>query len=234
VGFAVPSDIARNVMQSLVAYGRVNRGYLGMGIQDVTSSLAGEFKVKDASGALVADVVSDSPADKAGFKNGDVVVEFNGKKITDSRHLRLEVADTKPDTTVPVEILRNGGKQTLKVTVAAPPGAEEVARNTPAASDDNGTLNGVGVSDLDQQVRAQFNIPKHVNGAVITQVDPASASADAGLKPGDVIQEINHHPVKGADDAVNLTANPSEKRTLLRVWANGGSHYVVVDESKAG
>jgi serine protease Do len=86
---------------------------------------------------------------------------------------------------------------------------------------------------MDPEARAQFNIPKSVTGAVITQVDPSSASADAGLKPGDVIEEINHHAVKNADDAVNLTSNTSDKRTLLRVWADGGSHYIVVDESKA-
>jgi serine protease Do len=82
-------------------------------------------------------------------------------------------------------------------------------------------------------VRGQFNIPKSVTGAVITQVDPASPSADAGLKPGVVIEEINHHPVKSADDAVSLTEKPGNKKTLLRVWADGGSHYIVVDESKA-
>jgi len=88
------------------------------------------------------------------------------------------------------------------------------------------------VTDLDQQARSQFNIPKTVSGAIITEVNPSSASADAGLKPGDVIEEINHHAVKDANDAVSLTESPTDKRTLLRVWANGGSHYVVVDESK--
>ena len=234
VGFAVPSDTARNVMQSLIAYGHVTRGYLGVKIQNVTPALADEFKLKENAGALVSDVTADSPAEKAGFKKGDVVAGFNGKKVADSRHLKLVVADTKPGSTVPVEILRNGEKQTLKVTVKALPGSDELAKNNnDNNSGDTGTLNGVGVADVDTQVRSQFNIPKNVNGAVITEVDPSSASADAGLKPGDVIEEINHHPVKGADDAVNLTSNStSDKRTLLRVWADGGSYYVVVDESK--
>ena len=233
VGFAVPSDLARNVMHNLIAYGHVTRGYLGVSIQNVTPVLAEEFKLKTAEGALVSEVQADSPAARAGFKDGDVVLEFNGRKVTDSLHLRLAVADTKPGSSVPVEVLRNGKKETLKATVQQLPGSEQLAGNEPGSSKDTGTLNGVGVADVDPQLRSEFNIPKNVNGAVITQVDPSSASADAGLKPGDVIEEINHQAVKGADDAVNLTSNPSDKRTLLRVWANGGSHYVVVDESKS-
>jgi len=89
------------------------------------------------------------------------------------------------------------------------------------------------VADVDEQVRSQYNIPKNVNGAVITQVDPGSASAEAGLKPGEVIEEINHQAVKDAGEAVKLTEHPADKHTLLRIWADGGSHYVVVDESKA-
>jgi serine protease Do len=233
VGFAIPSDLARDVMQSLIAYGHVTRGYLGVSIQDVTPELADEFHLKDMHGALVSDVLPDSPAAKAGFKDGDVVMDFNGKKVADRRHLQLVVADTQPGSTVPVEILRNGDKQTLNVTVKTLPGTEQLAENNASNDNDTGTLNGVGVADLDQQVRGQFNIPKSVTGAVITQVDPASPSADAGLKPGVVIEEINHHPVKSADDAVSLTEKPGNKKTLLRVWADGGSHYIVVDESKA-
>jgi len=234
MGFAIPSGLASHVMTSLIAYGHVTRGYLGVQIQNVTPALADEFKLKENAGAIVSDVVPESAAAKAGFKEGDVVVSFNGKKVADSRHLQLAVADTQPGSTVPVEVLRNGEKQTLNVTVKPLPNKDQLANNTSNHSNDDGTLNGVGVGDVDAQARNQFNIPKNVTGAVITQVDPASASADAGLKPGDVIQEINHHPVKTADDAVNLTSNTTDKRTLLRVWSEGGSHYVVVDESKAG
>jgi len=234
VGFAVPSDIARNVMQSLVAYGHVTRGHLGVMIQNVTPELADQFKLKNAHGALISEVTPESPASKAGLQDGDVVVDYDGKKIVDSHHLQMAVADTKPGTTVPMTVLRNGEKETYKVTVKQLPGKEQLASNNSDNGNDSGTLNGVGVADLDQQARSQFNIPKNVNGAVITQVDPSSASADVGLKPGDVIQEINHHPVKSADDAVNLTSNTSDKKTLLRIWADGGSHYVVVDESQAG
>jgi serine protease Do len=232
VGFAVPSNSARSVMESLIAHGRVTRGYLGVMIQNVTPALADEFKLKDTKGALIGDVVENGPAAKAGFKPGDVVVEFDGKTVTDSRHLQLTVAETSPGSTVPVEILRNGEKKTLQVAIKQLPGTEETAANNSENGGDTGTLNGVAVGDLDQQARQEYNIPKDIQGAVVTGIEPGSPSAEAGLKPGDVIQDINHHAVKSADDAVKLTENINSKKTLLRVWQNGGSHYIVVDESK--
>jgi serine protease Do len=151
VGFAIPSDLARNVMESLVQYGHVTRGYLGAMIQDVTPDLASEFNLKNSGGALIGEVVPNGPADQAGFKDGDVVVKFNGEEVTDSRNLRLDVASVKPDTKVPVEIIRNGEQKTLEVTVKQQPGTDQLAEN--GSSSDTGTLNGVGVGDLDQQAR---------------------------------------------------------------------------------
>jgi len=233
IGFAIPSDLARNVMDSLINYGHVTRGYLGVMIQDVTPALAKEFRLKESTGALVGDVVPKGPADKAGLKNGDVVLEYNGKKVPDSRRLRLAVGETKPGTTVPVKILREGATKTLEVTVQQLPGSEQLAQNNTSNSNDNGTLNGVTVNDLDQQTRQELKVPDSVKGAVITEVQPDSPAAEAGLKQGDIIQEINRHPVKTAEEAVRLTENTKDKVTLLRIWSNGGSHYVVVDESKA-
>jgi serine protease Do len=233
IGFAVPSDLARNVMDSLIKYGRVTRGYLGVMIQDITPSLAKEFKLKDTTGALVGDVVADGPAAKAGLKDGDVVVEYNGKQVSDSRRLRLAVGETKPGTTVPVKILRDGATKTLQVTVKPLPGSEEVAQVSTTNTEDTGTLNGVGVSDLDRQTRQELKVPEHIKGAVITEVQPDSPAAEAGLKQGDIILEINRQPVKTANEAVRMTEHPKDKITLLRVWSNGGSRYVVVDESKA-
>lgn len=232
VGFAIPSDLARKVMKSLVKYGEVTRGYMGVMIQDVTPTLAKEFKLKNSTGALIGDVVQDGPAAKAGMKDGDVVMEFNGKPVPDSRHLKLTVAETNPGSTIPVKIWRDGTTKTLEVTVKQLPGTKELAKNGNDGSRDSGTLNGVAVSNLDTQTRQQFNVPEKVKGAVITEVDPNSAAAEAGLKPGEVIEEINRHPVDTADDAVKLTENTTDKHTLVRVWDNGGSHYVVVDESR--
>ena len=234
IGFAIPSDLARKVMDSLVKYGQVTRGYLGVMIQDLTPALAKEFMLKETTGALVGDVVPKGPADKAGFKDGDVVLEYNGKKVADSRRLRLAVGETKPGTTVPVKILRDGATRTLQVTVQQLPGSEQLAQKNSPNGNDNGTLNGVAVSDLDQQARQELKVPDSVKGVVITEVQPDSPAAEAGLKQGDVIQEINRRPVKTAEEAVRLTENTKDKVTLLRIWSNGGSHYVVVDESKVG
>ncbi len=234
VGFAIPSDLARNVMDSLVKYGKVTRGYLGVWIQNVTPALAKEFKVKESAGALVSDVKPDGPAGKAGLKDGDVIVEFNGKSVPDSEHLKLQVAETKPGTTVPLKIIRDGQSKSLDVTVKELPGTEQLASNGTSNSSDNGTLNGVTVSDLDAQAREQIHAPADLKGALVTQVDPTSPAAQAGLQQGDVIESINHHPVKSAKDAVRLTENAKDKHTLLHVWNNGSSHYVVVDESKVG
>ena len=233
IGFAIPVNLARDEMQSLIKDGHVTRGYMGVMIQDLTPALAKEFKLKDATGALIGDVTPKGPADKAGLKSGDLLVEFNGKKVADSRHLKLEVARTQPGETVPVKILRDGTAKTLEVTVKTMPGTESVAKND-KSSDDTGTLNGVGVTDLDEQAREQLKVPETIKGAVVSEVKPDSAAAEAGLKPGDIIQEINRKPVKTAEEAVRLTENPSDKTTLLRVWREGGSRFVVVDESKAG
>ena len=234
IGFAIPSDLARSVMTSLVEYGHVTRGYLGVMIQDVTPSLAKEFNLKQNTGALVGDVLPNGPAEKSGLKDGDVVLQFNGKKVPTGRDLKLTVAETKPGTKVPVEIMRNGSTKTIEVTVGQLPGPQNLAQNNGGNKQDTGTLQGVGVSDLNGQARQQFKIPETVQGAIVTQVQPNSAASQAGLKPGDVIESINRHPVKDAEQAVQLTENAKDKHTLLRVWSDGGSHYVVVDESQTG
>jgi len=239
IGFAIPVNLARDVMEGLVKDGRVARGYLGVAIQDLNPTLAKEFKIKDASGVLVGDVTPGSPAEKAGIHDGDVILEFNGRKMGDSRQLKLEVARTKPGESVPVKVLREGDPRTLEVKVRELPGEEQLAKadGNKAEAEDTGTLNGVGVRDLDRRARQELKAPETLKGAVIDEVKPDSAAAEAGLRPGDVILEINHKSVKNAEEAVKLTEHPASKTTLLRVWRGGNSRYVVVDESdenKAG
>ncbi len=135
---------------------------------------------------------------------------------------------------MPVKILRDGTTKTVQVTVKAMPGSEQLARNDHQNNDDNGTLNGVTVADLEANARRQFDLPATVKGVVVTEVDPNSAAAEAGLRPGDVIQEINRKPVRSAEEAVRMTEDATDKTSLLRVWRDGGSRYIVVDENKAG
>ncbi len=233
IGFAIPVNLARDVMQGLVKDGHVTRGYLGAGIQDMTPALAKEFGLKDgASGALVSEVVDGSPADKGGVKTGDLVVEFNSHKVADSRHLKLEVARTAPGETVAMKVLRDGATKTLNIKVKELPGTEVASADS--KDKDTGTLTGVGVADLDKNARAQFKVPENVKGAIVTEVQPDCAAAEAGLKPGDVILEINRKSVKDAETAVNMTEKATDKTTLLRIWRAGGSHFMVVDETKAG
>lgn len=234
IGFAVPTNLARDVMEQIVEDGQVSRGYLGVMIQDVTPALAKEFKLKDNRGALVGDVTPRSPAEKAGLKTGDVIVALNGKPVVDSRRLRLEVARTRPGQTATVKVLRDGAERELKVTVRPLPGSEEVAKAESHDISDSGTLNGVAVDDLSAEVRRQIGVPAGVKGVVVTQVEPGSAAAEAGLRQGDVIVEINRKPVTNAEQAIAMTEKAESKRSLLRVWREGGSRYVVVDETQAG
>lgn len=236
IGFAVPANLARNVMEQLVKNGKVIRGYLGVSVQDITSTLAEHFELKERKGALVADVVPDSPADEAGLQNGDIITKFNGKTVNDARHLKLTVATVPPGEKVKTEVLRDGDAKTLEVTITKRPGDRSLARDEGGSFDaeDTGTLRGVGVSDLDPQARREFGVPRNVRGALVTSVEPDSAAAAAGLQPGDVIQEINREPVGNADDAIRLTENGDSKQTLVRIWNQRGTRYLVVDESQSG
>lgn len=235
IGFAVPSNLCRWVMDSLVKTGHVDRGFLGVQIQDLTPSLAQAFKIERTTGALVSDVTAGSPAEAAGLKSGDVIVEFNGQPVQDASQLKLRVAETTPGTTVPMVVNRNGETKTLSVTVR-----EKAKNQLASAKQEQGqnsqgdALHGVAVGDLDQQTREELKIPANLHGAVVAEVSPNSPAYDAGLRAGDVILEINHQPVKNAQDAVNLTTKPTGGETLVKVWSHGGSHYLTVNESNVG
>ena len=233
IGFAVPANLARGVMDGLIKDGRVVRGFMGVGIQNLTPVLAKEFGLKDeTSGVLVSDVSPKSPAEKAGVKTGDLILELDGKPVRDSRHLKLQVAQTAPGESVPLKVLRDGKTRTLEVTVKELPGSEVASTSKSKDSDSGESLQGVAVGDLDGAVRERSKIPATVKGVVVLSVEPDSVAFEAGLREGDVIQEINRKPVSSAEDAVRMTENLDDKTVLLRVWSQGGSRYVVVDETK--
>ncbi|MDX1952609.1 MAG: DegQ family serine endoprotease [Verrucomicrobiota bacterium] len=242
VGFAVPVNMVRSVMERLIQFGKVTRGYLGVAIQPLPPQIVEFMGLPDGSGALVGGVSEGTPAAEAGIKAGDVIVEVNGKKITDNRHLRLMVSQTAPGTTVTVKALRetNAGSkkfktETFKVKLGELPVDELAAipgQQSPGKSESE-ALNGVEVTDLDAQGRRQFNIPRQIQGALVTQVEPNSGSYAAGLRPGDVILEINRQPVKNAEQAVELSTKVSSPRTLVRVFSRGAARYLLIDDAPA-
>ena len=248
VGFAVPISMARYVMDRITTEGKVTRGYLGINIQSLTPELAKEFNLPDeSSGVLVAGASPDSAGEKAGLKDGDVILEFNGKKVSDPRNLQLLVAQTPPGTKVTLRILRSeGGHKPAEKNVTAT--LQELPREA-LASTRHGTpgehrqsekdaLDGVEVADLDGRTRRRFDIPAGIRGALVANVDQESNSAEAGLQAGDVILELNRQPVRNADEAVALSEKIKGDHVLLRVWSQGrgggqgGTHYVVVNNSK--
>jgi len=235
IGFAIPSNLTRMVMDQIVANGHVVRGFMGVNIQPITPALAKKFELKESKGALVSEVTPKSPAEKAGIQSGDIVLEFNGKPVSDSRHLKLAVGATAPGTEVPVKISRDGKTKELHVTLKELPGEDKLAKNDHKSVDDSDALDGVGVADLNTQYRKQFEIPNHVKGAVVTDLDPESASYQAGLREGDVVMEIDRKAVATAEDAVELSKHIKNKASiLLKVWSKGGTRFLVVDESKVG
>jgi serine protease Do len=226
-GFAIPSQIVRSSAEAIMKDGTVHHGYLGISMNDVTPENASFFNLPDASGAIVSQVTPDSPASKAGLERGDVLRQLNGKKISNGSALQVAVSQMAPGTAIQLGVLRNGKPVTLHATVGEfHKSGMEVASN--GSGNNKGKL-GLAVDDLTSDVRQQFNIPDRVKGAVIAQVRPGSPADDAGLAPGDVILEVNRHPVTDAQSFVDqVHAAPAGKDILLLVWANGGASYRVV------
>jgi serine protease Do len=230
IGFAVPINLASYVMNNIIEHGRVVRGYMGVNIQDIDPSLAEKFELKERQGALVADVTPDSPAEDAGLKNGDVVLEFNGKPVKDSRNLKLQVAQIAPGKEVPVKISRDGSVKELKVKLKEFPQDKMLAKGKTAPGESGDVTDGITVDDLTPAARQQFNIPGNIKGALVVDVEPDSPGYEAGLRPGDVILEMNRKSVKSSEDAVALSEGLKDD-VLLRVWSRGGSRFVVLKKT---
>jgi len=230
IGFAVPANLAHTVMDGLIKNGKVSRGFLGIAMQPLSDELAKAFKIENNAGVLVAEVTAKSPAEKAGVQAGDVVVEVSGKKVEGPREMQLMVAAIAPGSKVEVKLVRDGKEKVVTVELAERPGIKVAANEKPEKPDEPDVLDGVTVADIDAEARQKFALPPESKGVVITEIDPDSASAEAGLKVGDVVHEINREPVSSSKQAVELSEKvKAEKKVLLRVSTKGTSRFVVVE-----
>jgi serine protease Do len=228
MGFAIPTQIVRPTVDTLIRDGKVTHGYMGIGISDVTPENAKFFDVNDANGAVVTQVEPDSPAAKGGLKVGDVVTELDGKKVTDAGELQVEVGQKHPGTTIKLQVMRDGKNVNVPITLEAMGSRDKTGTETSEA--DHGKMHwGVGLSDLTPDVRQQLQAPGDIHGAVIEQVQPGSSADNAGLQRGDVIVQVNRHDVQSASDVKQALAGvPKGKDALLLVWSNGGNTFRVL------
>lgn len=241
IGFAIPINLARGVLERLATDGKIVRGYLGVDPQEVTPDLAQAFKLPDNSGALIGQVVPDSPAAAAGLKEGDVILEVNGKKITDPRHLRLTISQLAPKSKATLRVIRDGKERSLTATLGAL-AADGRGGSPDGESGGSGDskveqLDGVEVGDLDNQTRQQLEIPARIKGALVTKVAPDSKAQEAGLQEGDIILEIDRQPVTDAEHAVQLSEKAKGDRVLVRIYRQVGGgqgimRYLSVEATK--
>jgi serine protease Do len=208
IGFAIPINLARSVMSQILDHGKVNRAYLGIMVQDVTPGISKAMGLKDMKGVLVGDVSPAGPAQRSGVQRGDVILEVNGKPMEDSRELRMTISMMSPDATVNLKLVRNGNPTDVTVKLGELPTDKEQAKTEEGSSEQ--VLDGVTVENLDSQSARQLGLPAATTGVVVTDINPSSPLASAGLRTGDVIQEVNHQPVKDVaqlEEAVRKAGN---------------------------
>jgi len=243
IGFAIPSNLAKPVIDQLVEFGRTRRGWLGVRIQTVTDEIAESLGLKEARGALIASVTETGPAEVAGIKAGDIVIEFDGKPIKDMRDLPRMVAETAIGKTVELTYWRDSKEHKAKVMVGELEKAEDeglVASGPREESKATGTpVPGVGMSvaEITQTDRDDFGIPADVEGVIVTELEPLSEAAEKGLAPGDVIVEINQQPVDSPESAVDIigTAKKANRSSvLLLVHREGDVRFVALRLSETG
>jgi len=243
IGFAIPASTVRSIVDQLKDHGNVSRGYLGVQIQSLTPDMAASLGAGNAKGAIVANVVDDSPAAKAGFKQGDVVVGLNGSDIDDSRDLTRKVAGLRAGEKAEFSVLREGQKRNVTAVIAKKD--EQVAsadRPSPSNRADRGanrqastTSLGMELMPLNAETREQFNVDEKINGVVVSSVDASSEAADKGFHPGDVIVGIGNKNVRNPADIEQGVAEAKKsgrETVLLLVAGDSGQHYVALKVAK--
>ena len=223
IGFAVPVNLARQVMDQILKNGKVTRAYLGIIPQDVTPAIAKAMGQSEPRGVLVGDVSPNSPAQKSGLERGDIILELNGKPVADANELRMTISMMQPDATVKLNVVRNGDRRDLSVKLGQLPTPQEHAQVEKNGSES--ALEGVTVDNLDAQTAQELGLPPNATGVVVTDVSPSSPYADSGLQRGDVIQEVNRQPVKNIAEFEKAMRKGS-KEPLLLVNRHGSTMYV--------
>jgi serine protease Do len=228
MGFAIPSQIVRPTVETLIRDGKVTHAHIGVGIADVTPENAKFFAESNATGAVITSVEPDSPAAKAGLQIGDVITQIDNKKVNDAGELQVLVAQQRPGAKITLEVLRDGKSMSLPVTLEEMTnGKAEKGENSDAGE---GKMRwGMGLNDLTPDVRDQLQAPRDLHGAVIEQVQPGSSADNAGLQRGDVVLEVNRHKVETAADVQQALGKvPKGQDALILVWSNGGNTFRVL------
>ncbi|MCX8045176.1 MAG: DegQ family serine endoprotease [Desulfobacterota bacterium] len=228
IGFAIPINLARSVVTQLKERGRVVRGWLGVVVQKVTPELAESFGLKEGYGALVADVDREGPAAQAGIENGDIIIEFDGKEIREMEDLPLRVAETPVGKKVDVVVLRNGKKKTVTVKIGEMKDRQEQVAS--AAGEERDL--GITVQNITPEMAQRYGLPRK-EGVIISQIESGSPAEEAGLRPGDIIQEINRIPVKNtADYAAALRKVKPGDNILFLIRRGASSLWLVVRQPR--
>jgi serine protease Do len=223
VGFAVPINVAKEILPQLRSKGRVIRGWLGVYIQPVTEALARSYHLKEAKGAIIADVTEGSPADKAGLKPDDVVIGVDGREVRDNSDLTSYIASRPPDTTVHLKVLRNGAEKDVAVTLGT--FNEEGLTRADGRSDSEGRSHqGMSLQNLSSDLAAELQLPRGFKGVVVTQVEPGGNAEDAGLQRGDVIVSVNGSTVDSVDDVEKELAK-AKADGVARLRFRRGNQY---------
>jgi serine protease Do len=232
IGFAVPSSMAKQVIDSLVKYKKVVRGWLGVSIQEVTSDLAEEFGVKDLKGSLVSGVMKGSPAEKAGIKQGDVILQYNGRLVEDTGHLRNMVSQTPINTTVKVKLFRNKKELVVDVVIAELP--KKLAEALPqekesqeSNEEESGALAGLVVRELTPDLARRFGFDASEKGVVVVKIETGSRLFEAGIRPGDIILQINQKTITSLEDYKKITPKIKAKERLLLLLRRKGQDLFV-------
>jgi serine protease Do len=226
IGFSIPSSMVKIVMSNLIEKGKVIRGWLGVSIQGITPELAEQFELEKDYGTLVADVVENSPAEKAGLMRGDVIIEFGGGLVDEPYNLRNIVASTPPGTDVEMKVIREGKVETLTVTIGELP---TEAKKTPTEFEN--ALKGVSVQNLTPDLYRQLNLPDKIRGVVVTEVEGGSP-AETRLLPGDVILEINRKAISNVEDyEARVSKIKPDMDLLLLVFRRGSTIFVTISGS---